>query len=234
MKMTHTENRRPRTHAGGFTLIELLVVIAIIAILASMLLPSLSKAKESARRISCVNDGRQLGLSAMMFADDHDGQLPPRAAPFWPDSLKEYYKDPKILLCPNDAPSLGRSFIINGWNDYFMDLLGPAQFNSVYMGYGYKDGIRETAIPQPSETILFGEKLATSSHVHMDYYQGTGNDVDEIDQTKHGAGANGSGGGSNFTFADGSVRFLGFGKALSPLNLWGTTDEWRSSGAMVQ
>jgi prepilin-type N-terminal cleavage/methylation domain-containing protein/prepilin-type processing-associated H-X9-DG protein len=60
----------------GFSLVELLVVIAIIALLASILLPSLSTAKESARRVQCINNLRQLAITWEVYADDHNERLP--------------------------------------------------------------------------------------------------------------------------------------------------------------
>ncbi len=210
-----------------------MVVIGIIAILAALLMPALSRAKAKAHQISCLNNNRQLTLAAIMYAGDHDDEFPARRrflTNAWPFKLKPYYVSWKIIACPSDSFGIAsfvnneqnpnRSYIINGFNDYFMQALNPKDYQR-YRQWQWPHGIQTRAIPNASGTILFGEKLVKSHHVHMDIDQGNrGNDFEEINHERHGSG-------SNFAFVDGSAKLILKYKELYPENFWAIIDKFR-------
>lgn len=213
-----------------------------------MLLPALARAKETAKRIQCTNNIRQLGLAHMMYADECEGRFYPRTRfPFWMTGLLPYYGDLRLLVCPSEpgqspaspvplpASSTNKppySYLLNGWNDYFLSVLSSSDF-AVFMKATTNFYMPESAVLEPSETILFGEIRTGSGHVYMDFMQGSGNDFEEIEQGRHGATAGGRGTGSDFAFCDGSARYLRFGQSITPRNLWAVKDAWRNNGAVV-
>jgi prepilin-type N-terminal cleavage/methylation domain-containing protein/prepilin-type processing-associated H-X9-DG protein len=237
---------RPSTHSRfpspGFTLIELLVVIAIIAILAALLLPVLGRAKHSAQRITCVNNLRQLRLSLGIYTTENASQLPPHNSlgNQWPAQLRSSYIDLMLLRCPtdpvanqdamgtNELPDLAaRSYLMNGFQDAVQELSGGA---TPVKGVPLPT-LRESVMNRLPDTIVFGEKASSSST----YYLVVGSDASlylpDLEESRHG-GAEGplnKSGGSNYAFGDGSVRWLRYGQALCPVNLWAVTESGRTN-----
>jgi prepilin-type N-terminal cleavage/methylation domain-containing protein/prepilin-type processing-associated H-X9-DG protein len=210
----------------GFTLIELLVVIAIISILASILFPVFGRAREMARRTSCMSNEKQLGLAFMQYTQDYDEQMPSAAvgldaagkiggwiyySKFPADSLVgpagydpkfggiySYVKNAQVFVCPDDSKGKhnGNSYAVNG------------------CGY---DGEPTTDIP-----FVFGKTLAafdnSSGFIMLmeEVEDGTNTATDSTDDGYFLAPVNGFGGnlistrhvdGCNITFMDGHSKY---------------------------
>ncbi len=164
---------------NSFTLIELLVVIAIIALLASMLLPGLQKAREMGRRAKCISNLRQCGLAFMMYAQDYDGWIAHMqtgtALPWtrWSRALSDngyLPTNPDVVVCPSLAP---RKFE-DRWQTY--GIVGTPT------AYSQMDGCTKTVstdtgasgylhfykFPTPSNCVLLADSLSRGGNVIQD------------------------------------------------------------------
>jgi prepilin-type processing-associated H-X9-DG protein/prepilin-type N-terminal cleavage/methylation domain-containing protein len=172
--MTQARSRRP---AYGFTLVELLVVIAIIALLIALLLPTLSRAKEQARSVTCLSNLRQLAAAAQLYCDGNRGYFPiaqdMRSAPpllviiNWdfvtsrntstgevtvtPGSLWSGHTNPRIQQCPS----------FDGRSNTLADPYTGYNYNTSYIGHGLGESIpmpiKISQVRHSARCALFGD-----------------------------------------------------------------------------
>jgi len=217
----------------GFTLIELLVVIAIISILAAILFPVFARAREQARKASCMSNLKQIGLAVMMYAEDYDETYPMASMGYtggaYFDVLQPYIKNEQVWICPT-AGEIKSGTDRKGSGGYVWNICGTAYSGSGSTGNGMgwkpdkpctKSGnpfIKLAAVPFAAQTVLISDPSSNG-------YAGNGTQLAPVIYgidylpVLHGGRVGpfykspvepltSREGGGNYLFADGHVKFM--------------------------
>jgi prepilin-type N-terminal cleavage/methylation domain-containing protein/prepilin-type processing-associated H-X9-DG protein len=209
----------PASQLRGFTLIELLVVIAIIAILAAMLLPALSRAKQKAWTTSCNSNLHQVGLGMRMFADENGEYYPESGGdiqwgdtdrttekPSWMEQIFPYTGSTNVYNCPGNA-------------QLALDLQGPYNYfngcNAAFVAAGAFAPVKSTLILFPSAYVLSGDTAGIPSDSGLLEFNPQDADKDDYTQNCVGGAADPDiteawqihSKGQNILFADGHSQW---------------------------
>ena len=146
---------------GAFTLIELLVVIAILAILAAILFPAFARARENARRASCLSNVKQISLGILQYAQDYDEKYVPEynysagaSAVYFPGLLNPYIKSSQLYNCPSASDSTYDGNIYAANVDYGLS-------TQIFAYNGGNFGRSLASIGQPSATVFLADSNNT-------------------------------------------------------------------------